>query len=137
MVDQPDSLTGTIEVRNYEPKPHPCQANPSQVPRTSISCCCPSFRSWVFSTHLHTTPSHFYTGVRLDRARELLRQTDMGVMAVGVACGFASSSYFSRAYRARFGLSPKDDRSQAPVNGLPPLPAASRALRTQRLQAKG
>ena len=91
----------------------------------------------LFSTHLHTTPSHFYTGVRLDRARELLRQTDMGVMAVGVACGFASSSHFARAYRARFGLSPKDDRSQAPVNGLPERPASSRALRTQRLQAKG
>ena len=29
----------------------------------------------LFSTHLRDTPSHFYTGVRLERARELLRQT--------------------------------------------------------------
>lgn len=64
----------------------------------------------LFSTHLRDTPAHFYAGVRLDRARELLQQTGMAVMAVGVACGFASSSHFSRAYRARFGLSPKDER---------------------------
>lgn len=66
----------------------------------------------LFSTHLHDTPSRFYVGVRLDRARELLQQTDMGILAVGVACGFSSSSHFSRAYRARFGRSPKDDRGR-------------------------
>ena len=65
----------------------------------------------LFSTHLHDTPARFYVGVRLDRARELLRQTDMGILAVGVACGFSSSSHFSRAYRGRFGRSPKEDRS--------------------------
>ena len=64
----------------------------------------------LFSAHLHDTPARFYAGVRLDRARELLQQTDMGILAVGVACGFASSSHFSRAYRTRFGRSPKADR---------------------------
>ena len=73
----------------------------------------------LFAAHLRDTPSHFYIGLRLDRARELLRQTGMDVMAVGVACGFASSSHFSRAYRTRFGLSPKEDRSKAPERGLP------------------
>ena len=65
----------------------------------------------LFATHLHETPARFYLAVRLDRARELLRQTDMGILSVGVACGFVSSSNFSRAYRARFGLSPKDERA--------------------------
>ena len=64
----------------------------------------------LFRAHLHDTPARFYAGVRLDRARELLQQTDMGILAVGVACGFASSSHFSRAYRTRFGRSPKADR---------------------------
>ena len=65
----------------------------------------------LFAAHLRETPARFYVRVRLDRARELLRQTDMGILAVGVACGFGSSSNFSRAYRARFGLSPKDERA--------------------------
>jgi len=56
--------------------------------------------------------------VRLDRARELLQQTDMGILAVSVACGFTSSSHFSRAYRARFGRSPKDDRARAGAGGF-------------------
>jgi AraC family carnitine catabolism transcriptional activator len=32
-------------------------------------------------------------------------------MAVCVACGFESPSHFSRTYRARFGTSPRHDRS--------------------------
>ena len=66
----------------------------------------------LFATHMHETPARFYAGVRLDRARELLRQTGMGILAVGVACGFGSSSSFSRAYRMRFGQSPKDERAR-------------------------
>lgn len=64
----------------------------------------------LFSTHLRDTPSRFYLNVRLDRARELLRQTGMAVTTVGIACGFDSPTYFSRAYRLRFSLSPKADR---------------------------
>lgn len=64
----------------------------------------------LFSTHLRDTPSRFYLNVRLDRARELLRQTDMSVTTIGVACGFGSPTHFSRAYRARFAQSPKGDR---------------------------
>jgi AraC family carnitine catabolism transcriptional activator len=67
----------------------------------------------LFSTHLGMPPTRFYLGLRLDRARELLQQTGMMVTEVVVACGFGSSSYFSRAYRAKFGRVPKDDRTEA------------------------
>ena len=67
----------------------------------------------LFSAHLGETPSRFYAQVRLERARELLRETEMGILAVGVACGFASASHFSRAYRNHFGVSPKEDRAAA------------------------
>ncbi len=65
----------------------------------------------LFATHLHDTPSHFYLGLRLDRARQLLQQTEMRTIEVSVACGFGSPSYFSRAYRSRFHCPPKQDRS--------------------------
>lgn len=64
----------------------------------------------LFQTHLGTSPAQFYVGLRLDRARQLLEQTEMGIMAVGLACGFGASSHFSRAYRLRFGVSPTHDR---------------------------
>ncbi len=65
----------------------------------------------LFATHLSDTPKHFYTGLRLERARSLLQQSDMGITAIGIACGFQSPSHFSRSYRVLFGCSPKGDRS--------------------------
>ncbi len=65
----------------------------------------------LFAQHLTTTPSDHYLGLRLDRARTLLRQTTMSVMETAVATGFVSPSHFSRAYRARFGRSPKAERA--------------------------
>lgn len=65
----------------------------------------------LFCSHLKVTPTHFYLGLRLDRARQLLQQTEMSIMAASVACGFESASYFSRAYRSRFKVSPKHDRN--------------------------
>jgi AraC family carnitine catabolism transcriptional activator len=64
----------------------------------------------LFQAHLGTSPAQFYLVLRLDRARQLLEQTEMGVMAVGLACGFGASSHFSRAYKLRFGVSPSEDR---------------------------
>lgn len=64
----------------------------------------------LFSATLNDTPTRFYLNLRLDRARELLQQTDMSITSVCVACGFESPSHFSRTYRARFGTSPRSDR---------------------------
>jgi len=69
----------------------------------------------LFRQHLHETPSTFYLGLRLDKARQLLRQTDMSVLEVGLACGFESSSYFSRCYRTRFATCPSQDRHEHPT----------------------
>ncbi|MBD2840485.1 GlxA family transcriptional regulator [Pseudomonas sp. JM0905a] len=68
----------------------------------------------LFRLYLKETPSNFYLGLRLDKARQLLRQTDMSVLEIALACGFESSSYFSRAYRARFATCPSQDRHEHP-----------------------
>jgi len=72
----------------------------------------------LFGAALRDTPTHFYLQIRLDRARELLQQTDMSVTSVCVACGFESPSHFSRRYRERFGTSPRQDRRAH--SGSPP-----------------
>jgi AraC family carnitine catabolism transcriptional activator len=74
----------------------------------------------LFRQHLDETPSNFYLGLRLDKARQLLRQTDMSVLEVGLACGFESASYFSRSYRARFASSPSQDRHEHPAVSAAP-----------------
>ncbi|NBA97910.1 GlxA family transcriptional regulator [Pseudomonas sp. R5(2019)] len=65
----------------------------------------------LFRLHLNDTPSTFYLRLRLEKARQLLRQTDMSVLEVSIACGFESPSYFTRSYRARFARCPREDRA--------------------------
>ncbi|MFC5742543.1 GlxA family transcriptional regulator [Dyella tabacisoli] len=65
----------------------------------------------LFREHMRITPGEFYMRMRLQRARQLLRHTDMNVLEVGMTCGFSSSSHFSRAYRVQFGVCPRSDRS--------------------------
>ncbi len=67
----------------------------------------------LFRLHLNDTPSRFYLGLRLDKARQLLRQTDLSVLEVSIACGFESPSYFTRSYRARFARCPREDRQHS------------------------
>jgi AraC family carnitine catabolism transcriptional activator len=65
----------------------------------------------LFREHLSVTPGEFYMRMRLQRARQMLRHTDMNILEVGMTCGFSSSSHFSRSYRTYFGVSPRSDRS--------------------------
>ncbi len=66
----------------------------------------------LFQLHLKLTPRAFYLRLRLEKARQLLKQTDMSVLEVSVACGFDASSYFTRSYKVRFGQCPREDRKQ-------------------------
>ncbi|MDH0747344.1 GlxA family transcriptional regulator [Pseudomonas sp. GD03842] len=66
----------------------------------------------LFRLHLNDTPSNFYLGLRLEKARQLLRQSEMSVLEVSIACGFESPSYFTRSYKARHGVCPREDRGR-------------------------
>jgi transcriptional regulator GlxA family with amidase domain len=65
----------------------------------------------LFKQHLDELPSRYYAELRLQRARRLLQQTPQSILQIALACGFASGSHFSNAYRARFGRTPRDERS--------------------------
>jgi transcriptional regulator GlxA family with amidase domain len=64
----------------------------------------------LFSAHLGETIGGCYLRVRLEKAAELLRNTGMPITAIGVACGFQSSSHFSRAFKTSFGKNPSSER---------------------------
>ncbi len=73
----------------------------------------------LFRQHLGRSLGEHYLALRLDRGRDLLRQTSLSVLEIALACGFASASHFSRRYSARFGHPPRSER----------LPARSSARR--------
>lgn len=66
----------------------------------------------LFKQHLDELPSRYYAELRLARARRLLQQTSHSILQVALSCGFSSGPHFSNAYRARFGHTPRDARSQ-------------------------
>jgi transcriptional regulator GlxA family with amidase domain len=70
----------------------------------------------LFKQHLGDMPSRHYVELRLVRARRLLRHSGQSILQIALACGFASASHFSKAYRARFGHTPRDERSARAVD---------------------
>jgi AraC family transcriptional regulator, glycine betaine-responsive activator len=67
----------------------------------------------LFLKHLNMTPGRYYMGLRLERARELLRQTNQPILDIALSTGFGSHSYFAQSYRQQFGRSPSDERRTA------------------------
>lgn len=64
----------------------------------------------LFRRYLNRSPKRYYMELRLSRARNLLMQTDMSVISVAMACGFASPSHFSKCYRALYRTTPYRER---------------------------
>ncbi len=64
----------------------------------------------LFAEHMSASAESYYQGIRLSRARELLRQTTLPVTEVAVATGFSSASHFSRTYKAKYSRTPRQER---------------------------
>lgn len=68
----------------------------------------------LFQKYLGCTPSRYYLQLRLQRARELLQQTDLGLVEISELAGFVANSHFSKSYKEYFGYSPSVERRRAP-----------------------
>ncbi len=64
----------------------------------------------VFQDNLGQCPSSLYLKLRLERARQLLRQTSMRILDIAFACGFQSNAALSRAYKSIYGHPPLHER---------------------------
>jgi AraC family transcriptional regulator, glycine betaine-responsive activator len=64
----------------------------------------------LFRRHVQCVPKRYYLEMRLKRARELLLQTAMPIMAISTACGFQSPPHFSKCYRSLYGYPPTVER---------------------------
>jgi AraC-like DNA-binding protein len=57
------------------------------------------------------SPAHYIRYVRLQKARELLEQTDHTVGNIAFETGFINQSHFSRVFREQYGFNPSDLRN--------------------------
>lgn len=65
------------------------------------------YLSNLFSVATGEHLSAYISRLRVERAAHLLRESTLSGKEIAWACGFASPSYFIRAFRAHFGKTPK------------------------------
>lgn len=68
-----------------------------------------------FAAAVGMTPNEYLNRVRIERAMELLRQSDENVEQIAERVGYSSGSYFIKAFRRRTGLTPGTFRKGDPL----------------------
>lgn len=67
----------------------------------------------VFQNELHTTPFQYLAEVRVNQATHMLVNTDEAITVISENCGFSDPSHFSKVFRAKSGMTPKEFRRKA------------------------
>lgn len=62
----------------------------------------------LFTQHLNITPLDYLNQIRVNKAVDLLRNTELSVKEVCFQCGFQSPQYFSRLFKQQTGLTPRE-----------------------------
>src|SRR5579859_6006342 len=62
--------------------------------------------------------SHFLKEKRLGKAARLLKKGNLRVSQIARRCGFDSENYFRQQFRERFGMSPRQFRSNGKMRAL-------------------
>jgi AraC-like DNA-binding protein len=71
----------------------------------------PGYFCQLFKQREQMTLEQYVRRLRIERAKQLLRGTDLGVERVGQLCGFSRRSYFHRVFQSTVGLTPVQFRS--------------------------
>lgn len=62
----------------------------------------------LFRTNLELTPKQYISELKLNEAKKLIKEHDRTISQISDALGFTSIHYFSRRFKAYFGISPSD-----------------------------
>jgi AraC family transcriptional regulator len=100
-----------------------------------------SARARLSPFHLHRmfaavageTPKQFTLRLRLSRAAALLLSSGDSVLNIALSCGFMSHETFTRAFRRRFGMTPRAYRARGFAGGASIGEAASHAAVVSRV----
>jgi len=66
----------------------------------------------VFKQHMGCSPFQYISRLRLEAATGALIQTDRSITDIALDLGFNDSNYFTRLFRKRLGLSPREYRNK-------------------------
>ena len=71
---------------------------------------------YYFSHRFHeyygVSPMKYLKGIKLEKAKYLLKYSDTKISSIAQKCGFSSHTYFSSVFRKEFGISPEEYRKK-------------------------
>jgi AraC-like DNA-binding protein len=74
---------------------------------------CRSKCCMLFSEFVGQSPNAYLSSYRLRKSCEMLKESNMSILEISLACGFQSPSYFTHIFRKEMGITPKEYRKQA------------------------
>ena len=78
---------------------------------SKIAAMAPSTLLPVFKKVTGYSPIEYLLQVRLSKAADLLEKTVKPISEIAEECGFPDSNYFSRQFKKRYNISPRDYRN--------------------------
>ena len=71
-----------------------------------------SYFSKLFKESMGCPPQEFLIRLRLSKAAEQMKRTKASIGEISVSCGYPNQLHFSRAFKKRYGVSPREWRLQ-------------------------
>lgn len=65
-----------------------------------------------FKRYMNMTPMQYITSIRINKAKELLKNSDYNIQEISNLSGYENSLYFSRIFKKYTGFSPSEYRKQ-------------------------
>jgi AraC-like DNA-binding protein/mannose-6-phosphate isomerase-like protein (cupin superfamily) len=65
-----------------------------------------------FAQTLHMSCTDYISNLRIDRAKQLLRETDKDITAIAMECGYSSVQYFCSKFKNETGMTPGQFRQK-------------------------
>lgn len=72
----------------------------------------PFYFSKVFKQHVGETFTDYLTGLRIDRAKQLIEEENLSLKEVSYQVGYKDPNYFSRVFKKVTGVAPSEYRSR-------------------------
>lgn len=93
-----DAVLRLLEKNNFQPAP---VSEAAKFCRMSVN-----HFIRMFKAETGETPARFIAGVRMKRAMELMRQSEMNLTGIAMTLGFPDLYSFSKAFKRSTGMTP-------------------------------
>jgi len=71
-----------------------------------------SYLANVFKKIMHVSPQQYLINYRLEKARNLLKKSNLSITEISVRVGYSDPLYFSRLFKRYYNISPTEYRTQ-------------------------